>query len=233
MAKGVRQGCFAFDPIFRWIQEVVIPRNPDNLDILQLDQCAYADDLAVAASSFRDLMTALAPAFHSVDHIAGLNLNYRKCCWVQYGPEERESLWHWISENCEEFREMQIVRYAKYVGTMIGPDGYIYRWAASRKNRPARAENQCVYQKPGSAVVRLQDLYDFCAEFCWIRMRTRQGDPEGREPCPSSVPLQDRTTLYLLTFLEFALYVVLVLIWWVFTPPALRLDFELLHAPSP
>ena len=50
-------------------------------------------------------MTALAPAFHSVDHIAGINLNYRKCCWVQYGTEGRESLWHWLSENCGEFRE--------------------------------------------------------------------------------------------------------------------------------
>ena len=78
-------------------------------------------------------MTALALAFHSVDHIAGLNLNCRKCCWVQYGSEGRESLWHWISENCEEFRETQIVRHAKYVGTMIGPDGYSHRWTAPGK----------------------------------------------------------------------------------------------------
>ena len=49
-ARGVRQGCpasgflfaMAFDPIFRWLQEVVIPRNPDNLDFLQPTQCAYA-----------------------------------------------------------------------------------------------------------------------------------------------------------------------------------------------
>ena len=67
-------------------------------------------------------MTALAPAFRSVDHIAGLNLNYRKCCGVQYGTEERKSLCHWLIDNCEEFREMQSVRYAKYVVTMIGPD---------------------------------------------------------------------------------------------------------------
>ena len=92
LARGVRQGCpasgflfaMAFDPIFRWLQEAVIPRNLDDLDFLQKAQCACADDLAVSASSFRDWMTALAPAFHSVDHIAGLNLNYRKCCWVQY-----------------------------------------------------------------------------------------------------------------------------------------------------
>ena len=29
---------------------------------------------------------------------------------------------------------MQVVRYAKYVGTMIGPDGHIHRWTAHRKN---------------------------------------------------------------------------------------------------
>ena len=90
MARGVRQGCpasgflfaMAIDPIFGWLQETVIPRNPDNLDFLQPTQCAYADDLAVAFLSFRGLMTAQTPAFHSGDLIADLNLNYRKCCWV-------------------------------------------------------------------------------------------------------------------------------------------------------
>ena len=123
----------AFDPIFRRLQETVNPRNPHNLEFLLPEQCAYADDLAVAASSSRSLMAAMAPAFHSVDHIAGVNLNYRKCCWVQYGTEERESLWHWLSENCGEFCEMQIVRLAKYVGTMIVFDGHIHRWTAPRK----------------------------------------------------------------------------------------------------
>ena len=149
MARGVRQGCpasgflfaMAFDPIFRWLQETIIPKNPDNLDFLQPAQCANADDLAVASFSFRELMCALAPAFRSVDHIAGLNLNYRKCCWVQYGTEGRDSLQTWISENCEEFREMQIVRHAKYVGTMIGPDGHLHRWTAARKNHTTSVEN--------------------------------------------------------------------------------------------
>ena len=78
-------------------------------------------------------MTALAPAFRSLDLIAGLNLNYRKSCWVQYGTEGRESLWHWLSENCEEFRKMQIVRHAKYVG-MIVPDDTSIVGRRSRKN---------------------------------------------------------------------------------------------------
>ena len=60
MARGVRQGCpasgflfaMAFDPIFRCLQESIIPRNLDNLEFLQPAQCAYADDLAVASSLF-------------------------------------------------------------------------------------------------------------------------------------------------------------------------------------
>ena len=47
---------------------------------------------------------------------------------------------------------------------------------------------------------------------------------------PFSVQLQDRTTQNLLTFLELAPYVVLVLTWWVFTPSALRFAIELQHA---
>ena len=53
----------AFDPIFRWLQESITPRNPDNLEFLQPAQCACVDDLAVASFSFQGLMTALAPAF--------------------------------------------------------------------------------------------------------------------------------------------------------------------------
>ena len=83
LARGLRQECpasgfffaMAFDPIIRWLQHAIIPRNHDGLDFLQPAQCAYADDLEV-----RDLMTALALAFHSVDLFAGLNLNCRKCC---------------------------------------------------------------------------------------------------------------------------------------------------------
>ena len=98
MARGVRQRCpasgflfaMAFDHFFRWLQDAIIPRNHDGLDFFfQPAQSAYADHLDVAAPSFRDLRIALAPAFQTVDHIAGLNLNYRECCWVKYGSEGR------------------------------------------------------------------------------------------------------------------------------------------------
>ena len=98
MAWGVRQCCpssgflfaMAFDPIFRWFQESVNPMNPDNLDFLQLAQCAYVD-LAAASFSFRGLLTAMAPGLRSIDRIRGLNLNYHKCPWVQYGNVEHGS----------------------------------------------------------------------------------------------------------------------------------------------
>ena len=78
-------------------------------------------------------MTAQAPAFRAVDYIAGLNVNHRKCYCLQDGSERRQSLLNWLSGNCEDRREMQIVKFARYVGTMIGPDGHIHRWTTLRK----------------------------------------------------------------------------------------------------
>ena len=103
----------AFDPIFRWLQESIIPRNLYNLDFLQPAQCAYADGLAVASSSFRELMSALAASFHSVVYIAGLNC---KVSYMLFGSVWQRRTWFSedvISENCEEFSEMQIVRHAQ------------------------------------------------------------------------------------------------------------------------
>ena len=121
-----------------------------------------------------------------MDSIAGLNLNFRKCCWVQYGTEERDSLRARISENCDEFREMQIVRHAKNVGTMIGPDGHLHRWSALPKERKQRVLK--IFASTKSLVERLcdfQGLCDFCAEFHWVCLCTGQGNPQGREPCRS------------------------------------------------
>ena len=60
MARGVRQGCsasgflfaMAFDPIIRRLLDAITARNAACLDFLQPVPCAYADDFAVAASSF-------------------------------------------------------------------------------------------------------------------------------------------------------------------------------------
>ena len=141
LARGVRQGCpasgfpfaMAFDPFFRWLLDSIIPRNPAAPDFLQPSPCACADDCAVAASSFGTLMTALSPAIVVVDRVAGLNLNRQNCCWVQHGSDSCHELLDWVSTNCEEFREMKIVKYGEYVGTMLGPEGYLHRWTAPRK----------------------------------------------------------------------------------------------------
>ena len=98
---GQAHEAMAFDPIFCWLQDAIIPRNLAGLDFLQPVPSACADDFAVAASSFRRLMTALTPAFKVVDQIAGLNLNHRKCCWVQYGCENCQSLLDWVATNCK------------------------------------------------------------------------------------------------------------------------------------
>ena len=138
MSRCVRQGCpasgFSFDPIFRRLHGSIIRRNPADPELLQPVPRAYADDFAVAAPTFRSLMPALSPAFLAVDSIAGLNLNHRKCFWVQYGNDRFQELLDWVSTNCGEFREMKIVKYAKHVSTMIGAEGHLHGWTAPRQN---------------------------------------------------------------------------------------------------
>ena len=190
----------AFDPIFlKCLQESIIV----TLEFLQPAQCAYDDDLAVAPSPVPDLMFTLAPAFRSIDCIAGLNLNYRECCWVQYGNVEHTSLRTWISENFEEFREMQIVRHATFFG-IVG--------LHQEEICTGRDQNQCVYQKLGRATVRYQDLLEFRAEFHWLRVCSRQL-PSRLRTIPFCVPLQDRTSLSPLNLSRLAPTVDLVLIW--------------------
>ena len=116
-------------------------------------------------------MFALAQAFRSVDYIAGLNLNYRKCCWVQYGNEEHGSLRTWISENCEEFREVQIVRHAKCVGTMIGPIGHLHRWTAHRKKfiQPVvkiNASTKCLVERLCDFKIYAMSVLGFIGSVC-------------------------------------------------------------------
>ena len=67
-------------------------------------------------------MAALAPACHSVDHIAGLNFETIANA-VGFSTVRKDVNPHGIGyqKNCEEFREMQIGRHAKYVGTIYRP----------------------------------------------------------------------------------------------------------------
>ena len=69
---------------------------------------------------------------------------------VQYYCERRESLLHWLSDNCEDFREMKGVRYAKYVKTMIGQDGHVHRWNGTPEKIIQRAlKINASTKKPG------------------------------------------------------------------------------------
>ena len=199
MTRGVRQGCsasgflfaIAFDPIFRWLQDAIIPRNPPGLDFLQHVPCAYGDDFTVAASSFRRLRTALTPAFKVVDQTAGLNLNHRKCCWVQYGSESCQSLVDWLATNCEEFREMKLVKHAKYVGTMIGLEGRIHCWTAPRKKIIQRAQKINVSTKSLVEILCDLKIYVFFGiGLYWIHIRTRRSNPRARVTMHYCRPVQ-------------------------------------------
>ena len=78
--------CDTFDPIFRWLQDVNIPRNLVGLDFPQPAQCAYADDLAVAASFIFSGLTNRVGAGIS---ICGPH------CWAQFELSEMllDAIW--------------------------------------------------------------------------------------------------------------------------------------------
>ena len=139
MARGVRQGCLADGFLFAMPSTLsFVGSKTRSFQIIPM-AWTFCSRLGVRMLTtslwlLLDSMTALAPAFQTVDQEAGLNLNHRKCCWVQHGSERREYLFNRLAYDCEDVREMQIVRFAKYVGTMIGPDGHIHhRWTAPRK----------------------------------------------------------------------------------------------------
>ena len=74
---------------------------------------------------------------------------------VLHGQGRQTRLSGGVSTNCEGFREMKRVKYAKYVGTMIGPEDHIHRWTAPRKNHP---EGQKINGTSKSLVKRLVDF---------------------------------------------------------------------------
>ena len=176
----------AFDPNFRWFQELIIPRNPDSLEFLQFAECAQANDLAVASFSLRGFKSALAPGISFCGFHCWPHLNCRKCCWVHYGIEEPDSLRTWILENFGEFREMQSVRHAKFVATMIIPDGHISSLNSTPKNTQLVLKISALTKSFFFVtIVWLQDVRDFCAEFYRMCLCSRQGNPHCWGPCSS------------------------------------------------
>ena len=106
---------------------------------------------------------------------------------------------------------MQIVRYAKDVGTMISPDGYIHRWTAPRKKFiqhvwKINASTKSLVERLCDFKIYAISVLSFIGSVCAPTKR-----PSRLRPMPFSVQLQVRTTLYLLTFLELAPCVALVL----------------------
>ena len=75
---------------------------------------------------------------------------------------------------------MKIVRHAKYVGTMIGLDGYIHPWTHPEKFFQRVLK---IFASTKSLVERLCDLKIYAISVLdFIGMRIRQGNPQGREP---------------------------------------------------
>ena len=94
MARDVKQVCPAngfftvtFDPIFRCLHDAAFPKDPSLPACLQPTQCAFADDFAVAAPSFRTLMPGVTPAYRIIDRVTTMNLNCKKSYWVQHGND--------------------------------------------------------------------------------------------------------------------------------------------------
>ena len=75
---------------------------------------------------------------------------------------------------------MKIVGHAKYVGAMIGFDGYIHPWTHPEKIFQRVPK---IFTSTKSLVERLCDLKIYAISVLdFIGMRIRQGNPQGREP---------------------------------------------------
>ena len=170
------------------------------IQLLQNAQFSYADDLAVASSSFRDFMFVLSPAFRSF--LLASTWIIANAVGFSIAPK---SMMLWVPEslrNAKSFHEIDIVRRAKNVGTMIRPNGHLHRWSAHRSNHPARTENECVYDELGWAIVWFQDLRDFRAEFHFLVCAPDKATLKAENHACSSV-YHSRTVLRYPFFITF------------------------------
>ena len=115
----------AFDPIFRWLTEVVLPKDPSLPSFLLPSACARADDFAVAACSFKVLIAFIAHPVRTVDAVTGMNLNHKKSDWIWYGRLACQDLRGWVAHR--DFSKIE--SFANYLGTMIGPEMHDNWWS--------------------------------------------------------------------------------------------------------
>ena len=108
------------------------PQNRSLSECFHPSTCAYADDVSFAAASLRNIVLVIAPTFRPIEVITGMNLNHKKCFWVQHGTHTCEALSEWTAIYCFDFGGKRIAKSAKYIGTMIGLEGSLHRWTAPR-----------------------------------------------------------------------------------------------------
>ena len=122
------------------------------------------------------------------------------CCWVQHGDDSYQDLLEWISTRFGEFCEMKIVKHARSVGTMIGPEGHLHRWTAPREKSltvPGKINETCKCQ-----VERPVDQ-NFLLNQCLVMLDPYlhlMRQPSRKRPTRYNAPLLVLTMLYLLTF---------------------------------
>ena len=102
-------------------------------------------------------------------NLKSFNIGY----WVHCGSDALDSLHRWVVGNCLEFEEVKITRVAKYVGAIIGRDGYLHRWTATRNTfvkvcRKMNESSGSVGPTPGG----VQKLCVVGIELCWLHSRT-------------------------------------------------------------
>ena len=71
------------------------------------------------------------PAFRTGDVITGMNLNCKKCCGCSM-EITREAPNGWTATNCPEIRDMKTAKFAKHIGSKIGPEDHLHWWTAPR-----------------------------------------------------------------------------------------------------
>ena len=107
--------------------------------------------------SSRTFIAATAPVFRVIDMVTSMIFNHNKC--YSYGKGKCDTLRDWVVENCLDFLVLKSSRVVKYIGCMIGIDGYLHRWTAPRNKIKACIKND---DSPKSLVSWSNTRYTRC-----------------------------------------------------------------------